>query len=212
MWRRFCSDHNQTCPPKRAGVYWASRFVLDVLSGSSVATRASCINALSEYHRVYLKVPDPFKVNPWPYPLLRRFLPQSFDQLLQAVRHSDFTNPERCAVALVLVCGASKREAETWSGMTGNLARFPGRVVPLTDEVAQWLQYTTTPADLKAGLHRLGVTVVEVAGALTAELVRRRVPEVTRAAVYGRWSAMQYAVPTGPIGLFRTPGWFQKRP
>lgn len=212
MWQKFCSEHGQDCPPKRAGTYWASRFALDVLSSKTLATRASCINALSEYHRVYLKVTDPFKTNPWPYPLLRRFLPKTFDQLLTAIRHSDFSNPERCAVALVLVCGASRAEAGSWAGLTGNLARFPGRVVPLTDEVARWLRYPTTLSDLKAGLNRLDLTVVEVAGALTAELVRRDVPEVTRAAVYGRWSAMQYSVAVATVGLFRTPGWSEKRP
>lgn len=202
-WLAFRRRHNL---PEQSSPYWAARFVLECLTDKSLATRSSCINALSEYHRVYLGIEDPFKANPWPYPLMRRYLPQSFSALFYTLKHSDFTDAERSCVALVLVCGASQSEAQKWSGsVVENVVHLDGRLVPLTDTVARWCGSPGNRDALKTGMKKLGVSIAEAHGALAAELIRLKVPEVTRAAVYGRWSAMKYEIAEKPKGLFRGP-------
>ena len=202
-WLAFKDKHGLK---EQSSPYWAARFVFECLTDKSLATRSSCINALSEYHRVYLKVEDPFKANPWPYPLMKRFLPKSFKDLFKAVRALDCEADEKACLALILVCGATTKQAASWCGeVKGNVARLDGRVVPLTDEVADWLRTPGNPKAAKSGLVKLGVSASDVHGALAAELFKLKVPEVTRAAIYGRWSAMKYEVAEKPLGLFQGP-------
>ena len=171
----------------------AARFVLEVLADKTFTTRASCINAVGQWERE--RGNHPFASNPYPYPLLMRFLPLSFNEALNYVRGLE--GADRATVAAWLLLKArSGDEVE----VRENRAYVDGRVVPVTDEVAEWL------AEYEPG-HRgplpPGVKVTDLHGALQHELVQRGVPEVTRAGLYGRWSAMKFAVADQPLTLFR---------
>jgi hypothetical protein len=196
--RRGCTEQNAT--PKDA-----ARFALEVLAPKSLASRVSCINALAEYHQKHVGGVNPFKVNPWPYPLLTRWLPASFGELFDALRAFE---GNKAHIALILVCRASVNEVVTWNGtVRRGCVVLDGRCVPVTDEVASWLSGWVPPTrrQVQASVRAFGYSVADMHGALSEELIRLRVHETMRAAVYGRWSAMRYAVAEQRVGFFGTP-------
>lgn len=188
--------------PNQATYEDAAMFALRVLAAKSLTTRVSCINALAEYHRDYVGGVNPFKVNPWPYPVLTRFLPKTFQDCWESIVAD---NGCRWPAALVLVCRASLDEVVGWDGSLRNgCVLVGGRCVPVPEKVreilAEWSPITK--AEAKQAILRFGA-VVDLHGALSEELIRRGVPEITRATIYGRWSAMRYQVATKRSGFFR---------
>jgi hypothetical protein len=175
-------------------------FVFDVLATRSLTVRLSCVNAINEWYVKHLNRPAPFAKNPWGYPLLTRFLPVTFAEAYAAI--AALPNPDRGYAALVLVCRFSAKDVVAWKGFTQpNLVG----TVPVTDTVVGWLTPWQPPTlkQVRAALARVPWSVSDLHGALFAELERRQVPEVTRASLYGRWSAMRFENATKRVGFFR---------
>ncbi len=181
--------------PTSVSKYAAAMFVVEVLGSKTLATRNSCINAISEWHRDYLKQPDPFADNPYPYPLLTRYLPISFAEAWSWVKGLE--QPQQAWAVLLLLCRFKWAEVLAWDGT------LPA--VPLTDEARLMLSGYKKPPPKTKPLAPPGCKVTDLHAALFLELKRRNVPEVTTATLYGRWSAMKFAVVDSPVGYFRCP-------
>jgi hypothetical protein len=181
------------------------RFVQDVLASKSLTVRLSCINAINEWYERFLSRPGPFRSNPWGYPLLTRFLPVTFSDAFAAV--TGLPDPARGYAALVLVCRFSAKDLTEWGGTSDSLVRCGDRVVPITDTVRTWITPWVKPnlKQAKAAIASTGHSVTDLHGALFAELTARGVPEITRASLYGRWSAMRFENATHRVGFFRGP-------
>ena len=175
---------------------------------STHAVRLSAINAVSEWYRVRLGRESPWVNNPHPYPLLQRYLPWSFRQAWAWVQSLE--PPQRQWMTLVLLCRATADDVVAWGGLDPehpNRVCVPGRVVPVTDVVWCDLQSWQAPrrkSDVAAVLRGTPCKLNDLHAALALELQRRGVSETTTASIYGRWSAMKFAVVEAPVGLFRT--------
>jgi hypothetical protein len=198
MWLGFRASH----PDSADTPYWAARFVFEVLTTKTLTVRLSCVSALNQYFRDYRAETSPFAAQPLPYSLLAKFVPFDYQDAVGWLRGLKGT--ERAYAALVLIGRASVAEVmdgfEVKSGVL-----FVGETrVPVTDEVVGWLAAYVKPrrkADVTAALG--GRTVSDLHGCLFAELIRRGVPELTRAGLYGRWSAMELHFATHPVTYFR---------
>jgi len=180
-------------------------FVQDVLATKSLTVRLSCINAINEWYAKYLKRTGPFRKNPWGYPLLTRFLPVTFNTAYATI--AALPDPDRGYAALALVCRFSAKDLTEWGGTTDNVVRCGDRVIPITDTLRAWITPWVKPDKkrAKAAIASTGWSVTDLHGALFSELESRGVPEVTRASLYGRWSAMRFQNATHRVGFFRTP-------
>ena len=203
QWTAWCKSRGvgpTTATPEQAEAWVGS------MAGQTHAVRLSAINAISEWHRKHLGRPSPFAANPHPYPLLTRYIPWSFAQAWGWV--GDQPNPQRQWYTLALVGRADT--ADVVVGPTGfgeGWFEVGGRVVPTTAPVVETLQGYQPPrhkAQIRVGLPP-GVKLTDLHAALFVELQRRNVPETTLASVYGRWSAMRFAVADRPMGWFRGP-------
>lgn len=200
LWVEYFASRGKD--PERVQYPDPEYFVFDVLAAKPLTVRLSCINAINEWYAKHLRRPAPFAKNPWGYPLLTRFLPVTFGEAFRAV--SALPDPDRGYAALVLVCRFSAKDVAAWSGFTQpNLVG----TVPVTDMVARWLTPWQPPTlkQVRAALARLPWSVTDLHGALFAELERRQVPEITRASLYGRWSAMRFENASHRVGFFRVP-------
>jgi hypothetical protein len=182
-------------------------FIFDILSTKLLSTRLSCINAINEWYSRILKRPGPFTKNPWSYPLLTRFLPVTFAEAYQHV--TSLPDPDRGYLALILVCRFSVKDICAWGGFVRpNLVEHGDVHVPVTDTVAGWLTPWVPPPNpkvVRSSLAKVPWSVTDLHGALFAELAQRQIPEVTRASLYGRWSAMKFESAVKRVGFFRSP-------
>lgn len=186
--------------PEDAAPVHVAWFCLEHFPNKSVQLRAKYQTNLRSFHEQnWPKQKNPFKANPIADPLGVTFLDRTFDDVVQWLR-SATNHAHRAAVAasLFLYC-AAEQFAEV--KIANNVAHVAGRCVPLTHEVVGWLQAVpsedwTMPS---------AWSYQELKTIMTAELMRRNVPEVTRAALYGRWSAEKFFFSSGNLGLFRTP-------
>lgn len=164
--------------------------------------RQSCRNALSQYHREYVGGENPFDVQPYPYPLLMRFVPP----FKEVWAHVAALPPVTRAYGVLLTVGRLRVEdcLEKPVVVDGGLRR-DGHVVPLTTQAAEWLSAWRRPRSAKDVRTALGpYSVSEMHASVVAALQARGVPERTIMMVYGRQSAMKYCVADRPLGYFRT--------
>jgi hypothetical protein len=168
------------------------------------AVRLSAINAIAEWHQKHLGRPSPFANNPHPYPLLTRYIPWSFAEAWAWVQAQP--DPQRQWYTLALVGRADTADVVTGpTGFGDGWVGVADRVVPVTAAVLAVLQGYTPPrrkSEVSRGLPD-GVKLTDLHAALFVELQRRGVSETTMASVYGRWSAMRFAVADRPMGWFR---------
>lgn len=206
LWEDYFRSKGQD--PTRVEYPDSEYFVFDVLASRPLTVRLSCLNAINEWYERHLTRPGPFRQNPWGYPLLTRFLPVTFGEAFQAI--AALPDPDRGYMALVLVCRFSAKDVVAWNGFAPqrpNLVEHDDLHVPVTDTVVKWLTPWRRPDKkrLSAALAQVPWSVTDLHGALFAELERRQVPEVTRASLYGRWSAMKFQSATKRVGFFRGP-------
>ena len=194
-WLKWLGDRAPT--PLAAAQY----NVLLVRQPGSRANVANVRNAINAYH-VSRGEAAPF--SDYPYPLATKYVPLSFGEVWSHVRA--LNGPERAWAALQALARASAEDCLAFR-YTGNPVRVGGHVVPVTDEVDGWLRGYVPPQDVTEAVAWLprGVRITEVHLALTAELTHRGVPEITRAGLYGRWSAMKARVAVCPAGLYGVP-------
>jgi hypothetical protein len=202
-WRTFLEKTGKT-ETEAAPVDVALFFLQDEMVRASLATRLSCSNALTQYYREYHRErSNPFTAQPYPYPLLRRFVPSFADLLAQVMAQPQ---PAR-AYGLLLLLGRFRLEDVVSfdpQSIRGGVLHHAGRCVPLKEQIAAdivdgWQPCRVAEVRAVLGKDRLQ----DWHGALIAELFNRGVREDVVMAIYGRQSAMAVDVAVRPVGLFR---------
>lgn len=150
--------------------------------------RQATQNAVAEWYRDYQNIdPNPVSVNPFPYPLLTRYVEFTFEEIFEKIKQME---PEDRVRHLVLLFGYCKQDVlvqATWR-VKGNFLEVEGRSIPITNQVRDWLIPVKTA---KSWRPKIPSAVMQ--SALFVEL--NQIPEVTRAGIWGRWSAMKFAKP-----------------
>lgn len=205
-WRSFLEKTGKT-ETEATDVDVAEFFLQDEMVRATLATRLSCSNALIQYYREYRPevIPNPFSVQLYPYPVLRRFVPAFADLY---ARVTALPQPYK-AYGLLLILGRLRIEdVERFDvdSVRGSVLHYAGRCIPLKEQDARaivegWRRPATGEVRSVIGRER----IQDWHGAVIAELFRRGVREDVVMAVYGRQSATVIDVAIRPVGLFRVP-------
>ena len=169
--------------------YWTARFLLEVCHNMPLPLRQATWNALTQIYG------PPFQARPMPYPLLTRYLEEDFETLWD--RYKD-----HAPTALLLIgvdADVIRKRSYTLKRLLGvemgGVIKFDKRTIPITEHVYQLAQSPFKGQPL--------VSAAVAHNALHEYLIRNKVPEVTRASIYGRWSAMKLQRATDLLGYFK---------
>lgn len=180
----------------------ASFFLTNKMVKASIAVRLSCFNALNQYYRER-HTSNPFIYNPYPYPLLKRYVPD-FNKLYEQV--SALSDEIRPYGLLILLCRLSIDEVYRFdiSNITDFGIKHDGRLIPLKkanlDDIRS---YFVKPVKNKIMQALCGYRIQDLHSATVAYLFENGVREDVIMAIYGRQSAMKVAVARYNVGLFR---------
>lgn len=205
-WRSFLTKTGKAETDATA-VDVAEFFLQDDMVRATLATRLSCSNALIQYYREYhpAVTPNPFSVQLYPYPVLRRFVP-AFAELYAQV--TALAQPYKAYGLLLLLGRLRIEDVERFDvgSIRDSVLHYAGRCIPLKERDAQaivegWRR--PSPGDVRSVIGR--GRIQDWHGAVIAELFRRGVREDVVMAIYGRQSATVVDVAVRPVGLFRVP-------
>jgi hypothetical protein len=187
-WRRWAEPRGIVTPTRDDVI----RFYTDVLPGKSMPVRQTLSTSLREHFGGAF---DEVKL---PYPLLTRYVGVTLAEVLAEADR--WPPPQRSWVYAVALLRLKRDEANEWTGAVGpveGIVRLSTRSVPVTTKAWRALSVAAeapeawpwSVADMHASL-----------AVATASL-----PEITRASVWGRWSAMRVRYADQPRWLFGLP-------
>lgn len=201
-WRSFLADTNKA-EAEATAIDVASFFLTDKMIKASIAVRLSCYNALSQYYRER-HAHNPFVVNPYPYPLLKRYVPD-FDSLYKQVLALE---PALKAYGLLMLLGRLSIDdvmAFDSTALTDHGLIHDGRMVPLKKTDVDTIRAGfVKPTKDKIVRALYGHRLQDYHSATIAYLFDKGVSEEVIMAIYGRQSAMKVGVARYNVGLFRT--------
>lgn len=201
-WRSFLVSINKS-EAEATAIDVASFFLTDRMVKASIAVRLSCYNALSQYYRERHDH-NPFAVNPYPYPLLKRYVPD-FDSLYKQVLALE---PALKAYGLLMLLARMSVD-EVMAFDTASLTDYglihDGRVLPLKQADLETIRSCfVKPTKDKVVSALCGYRLQDYHSATIAYLFDKGVSEEVVMAIYGRQSAMKVGVARHNVGLFRT--------
>ncbi len=201
-WREYLNSVGVS-EEQASPLHVARFFCTDKMVRASIATRLSCHNALNQYYRERFDS-NPFAANPYPYPLLKRYVPD-FNTIYQKVLS---LNKKLIPYGLLMLLGRfSKEDVAAFDvaklNVNKGVLEHAGRCIPLKKRDATTIATYTKPTGKEITAALCGYRLLDLHSATVAYLFNAGASEELIMAIYGRQSAMKVDVAVCPLGVFR---------